>query len=375
MDGISRTLAQQVSSTHMAIESNQGFVRDALDKLRKLEKLIERLPRIDDLEPDSGSPAVADLADILDSNCVSDDYVFSRLNMMLAPFLINMDSGFAETFKNGLYKFVTSNADRIRLVETFLSLESRKIYLRQLVIFLIASMRYIEITNTILADPNSETRKVIELVDWLLAFRFPENVIELDNNSHYRFPEFLSPGSVALDCGAFIGDTAEIMDGLVGKDGKVFSFEPFRESYEKCLALNLGNTMFVNSGVGNINGSISFATFDENPAANSVISTGGTQISVVRLDDFIRNQKSERVDFVKMDVEGSELDALKGAHQIISDFHPVLAISIYHRGGLDLVDVPYYLCTTYGDIYNFSLLQGSIGCAETVMFAVPKQNL
>ncbi len=60
---------------------------------------------------------------------------------------------------------------------------------------------------------------------------------------------------------------------------------------------------------------------------------GEMEVRAVTLDDIVAELALDRVDFIKMDIEGAELDALTGARQTIADFGPEMAISIYHRPG------------------------------------------
>ena len=68
----------------------------------------------------------------------------------------------------------------------------------------------------------------------------------------------------------------------------------------------------------------------------SLDATAADNIETVILDDFLHG---ERVTFIKMDIEGAELDALRGASRIIKEQKPKLAISIYHRLE-DIIEIP-----------------------------------
>jgi hypothetical protein len=70
-----------------------------------------------------------------------------------------------------------------------------------------------------------------------------------------------------------------------------------------------------------------------------------------------------------MDIEGAEMDALTGAHNIISKHRPKLAVCLYHNIS-DLWEIPYYLMNTYPD-YNYYIRQHHC-FLETVLYAVPK---
>ena len=71
-----------------------------------------------------------------------------------------------------------------------------------------------------------------------------------------------------------------------------------------------------------------------------------------------------------MDIEGSELVAIKGAENTIKKFKPKLAISIYHRGK-DIIDIPEYLLSINNQ-YKFYLKHISTSWVDTVLFAICK---
>jgi hypothetical protein len=84
------------------------------------------------------------------------------------------------------------------------------------------------------------------------------------------------------------------------------------------------------------------------------------------LDDLLRGQST---DFIKLDVEGGEIAALKGAADVILRCRPVLAISFYHRPQ-DLWEIPQLLRTLCPD-YQFFLRQHYFNSFDSVLYAVP----
>ena len=82
-----------------------------------------------------------------------------------------------------------------------------------------------------------------------------------------------------------------------------------------------------------------------------------------------------RVSVVKMDIEGSELDALKGACGIIRSQHPKLAVCVYHKQE-DLFAIIQYIHSfdTEQHSYKYYLRHHSDQITETVLYAVPKED-
>lgn len=152
--------------------------------------------------------------------------------------------------------------------------------------------------------------------------------------------EYLSPGMVVLDVGGNIGQTAMPMALKVGSTGQIYSFEPFPCTYQKFLnnlSLNekICNVRAVNLALG--------AEADElhmnvkstlNSGENSIVRAeqahgeGLVSVSVSTIDTFFKSAPLSRVDFIKIDVEGFELDVLKGASQTLNAFHPSLFIEL-----------------------------------------------
>jgi hypothetical protein len=78
-------------------------------------------------------------------------------------------------------------------------------------------------------------------------------------------------------------------------------------------------------------------------------------------------EQLDRIDFIKMDIEGGELPALKGAERVLRSFKPKLAISVYHNLR-DFWEIPQWL----NDLklgYEFYLRHFTIHHEETVLFA------
>ena len=101
--------------------------------------------------------------------------------------------------------------------------------------------------------------------------------------------------------------------------------------------------------------------------------TNGKTIDITSIDKFISDNKIEHVDFIKMDIEGAELSALKGLEETIKKFKPKLAICVYHKGK-DIFEIPEYLISIFPE-YNFYLKHNTDGFGDTVLYCYDKSQL
>jgi FkbM family methyltransferase len=140
----------------------------------------------------------------------------------------------------------------------------------------------------------------------------------------FRFMKHHCPvGGTVIDLGAHIGLFSVIAARLVGPEGKVFAFEPTdstRKVLEQTIKRNSmrGRVEVRPEAVSETTGTAQFFQLqDEGSVANSLISYGelsrsGREIKVLSLDEFVAARGS-RVNFLKIDVEGAELQVLRGA--------------------------------------------------------------
>ena len=166
------------------------------------------------------------------------------------------------------------------------------------------------------------------------------------------FPDVvkLSSNEVFIDGGAYMGDTIEKFKKKVNNEyTAIHSFEPTEKSFKilskiKKMYFNNDPKIFIYKfGLSDKNDKAYFLTHNEqdtfSSAGNRVVLTQtNITIDVVRLDDLIKDE----VTYIKLDVEGSELEALKGAKDIICKYKPKLAVCVYHNIE-DIYNIPKYI--------------------------------
>jgi len=189
-------------------------------------------------------------------------------------------------------------------------------------------------------------------------------------------------GDYIIDAGGCWGDTALFFSEMVGGSGKVFSFEFLPENIEifrKNISLNekLGDRItIIPYALSDKSGDT--ITYHYNGPGTSIKSRKTQKklhknqtVTTITIDDFVKENELDRVDFIKMDIEGSELNALKGAVKTIQEFRPKLAISVYHNFQ-DLSEIPNFIRQLNLN-YLFFLDHFTVHLDETVLFAVPRE--
>lgn len=148
----------------------------------------------------------------------------------------------------------------------------------------------------------------------------------------------------------------------------VYAFEPNQRKIEECkynLEKNKIDYRLISKGVWKEEATLHFTPKDN---MSSYISESGEEvIEVTSLDKVLGDEK---VTFIKMDIEGSELSALIGAENIIKMNKPKLAISIYHKME-DIFEIPEIILRYYSN-YKLYLRHYFISDSETVLYALPE---
>lgn len=184
-----------------------------------------------------------------------------------------------------------------------------------------------------------------------------------------KFMSFLQD-EIFIDCGAFKGDTIEQFNLITSaKFKRIYAFEPDRNNFDKllkkCGEIGAEKIECQPSGVYSFTGKVNFMETGD-AIARIVEDDRSFSINVVSLDDFMKNK--EPVTFIKMDIEGAEMDALLGAKEIIKKYKPKLAISAYHRAD-DLWKIPLLIKNLNSD-YKIYLRHYSNEVMDTVCYAV-----
>lgn len=179
-------------------------------------------------------------------------------------------------------------------------------------------------------------------------------------------------GEVFVDAGALDLSTSLLFarkcDENHISDYKIYAFEPDKKSYGRCMNIkdkypNV-NIELKNYGLWSSNTSLGFDSLG-NGSSHISQKEEINKVNVVTLDSCVK----ERVTYIKMDIEGAELEALKGCKDTIRQYRPKLAISVYHKKE-DIIEIPQYIKELIPE-YKLYLRHYGNGALETVLYALP----
>lgn len=184
---------------------------------------------------------------------------------------------------------------------------------------------------------------------------FPKGIIELSGEE------------VFVDGGAYTGDTLLTFMRLTGgRCARACAFEPEAAAAQKLRATvekrGLRGVTVHNKGLWSAPAALPFAVW-HGTSASAVSGEGGVSVEADTVD-----RAAPDATFIKLDIEGAELEALKGAEQTIRRNRPKLAVCVYHKPG-DLFEIPLFIKSLAPE-YRFYLRQHQPVACETVLYAV-----
>jgi FkbM family methyltransferase len=186
----------------------------------------------------------------------------------------------------------------------------------------------------------SKMNKIIDVEKFFFLY---EIISELFIFSEYFAFQELNEGDVVIDAGANIGGFVVQAARKIGKTGKIYAIEPNEENrrtLQKNLELNnIENCEILSDALWSEKCTKEFF-ISHRPGEHTLIDYEGdahfqkkdvTTIHCERLDDLIKKHKIDKVDYLKMDIEGAEIEALKGAETFLKSQTPFLLIEALHE--------------------------------------------
>lgn len=172
-----------------------------------------------------------------------------------------------------------------------------------------------------------------------------------------------------IDCGAYDGDTIRNLIDKGIKLKNIVAFEPQKELFDglqKTIKYieSIETAITVPCGVYSEAQTYRFKKKQDALSSSSIDEDGDDMIQCVSIDELIKGIKPT---FIKMDIEGSEVSALKGAKETIKKYRPQLAICVYHSLS-DIWEIP-LLIHSIDPSYKFYLRNYNYMGLETVLYA------
>ena len=219
-------------------------------------------------------------------------------------------------------------------------------------------------------------REYVSQIRWRLFLDFDGLDGPVEHNIYFpRDLCTLSPDEVFVDCGAFDGDTVQLfLHESGGAFRKIVAFEPDPENF-----LRLQENFRPMSGAGRRAIAVCHAATGARSERirmtaqgnmSSSVGEGEVEVDSVALDEVLGDPPPT---YLKMDIEGAEVDTLRGATRTIREHAPVLAISCYHRQD-HLWSIPLLIHSLNSD-YRFFLRPHDLEMWDLVCYAIPKQRL
>jgi FkbM family methyltransferase len=216
-------------------------------------------------------------------------------------------------------------------------------------------------------EDDASRREYLRQVRWRLSGDF-DSLAEPVAHSTY-FPTDLCPllrDEVFVDCGAFDGDSIQLfLQESGGHFSRILAFEPDVRNFAR-LSEKIGSAPSItlrHAATGPNDGRVHLVA--DGTAASSIGETG-EEVDCVTLDAALDGCSPT---YLKMDIEGAELDALAGASRIIATESPVLAICCYHRQD-HLWKIPLFIHSLNCG-YRFYLRPHDRETFDLVCYAIP----
>lgn len=208
--------------------------------------------------------------------------------------------------------------------------------------------------------------------------RLSNNILAVEHHlvgrCGWQYFDYFTPygGEVFIDGGCLDGATCEdFITWCNGQFDKIYAFEPnprvidfCRESLQKYgenKVLLFDKALWKESTV------LLFDNHSKDKWDACLSENGNIEVQCISIDEAIE----EKVTFIKLDVEGSELEVLMGASESIRKNRPRMAISIYHKD-FDFLDIPCFLLSL-NPFYRFAIRHYHSDCIETILYAFSQE--
>ncbi|MDQ8202133.1 FkbM family methyltransferase [Pelagicoccus sp. SDUM812003] len=175
---------------------------------------------------------------------------------------------------------------------------------------------------------NIDTRYKVERIMW--TGKFEEKLVALARR-------VVQPGDTCFDVGGNVGAISIALAEAVGEGGRVHTFEPNPTNFAR-LSANLelnpelrGRVTLNNVGISDQPGTLYWSEDPGNPGNGMLGDQGDIESKVITLDAYTQENDVQELSFMKVDVEGMELQVFKGAEETLKRFKPTLYFETLSR--------------------------------------------
>ncbi|MBN2815942.1 MAG: FkbM family methyltransferase [Campylobacterales bacterium] len=229
-------------------------------------------------------------------------------------------------------------------------------------------LEYKELYTTLADKKSKET--FTQIINFKISFDYNFMQGFTNRNEEQYFDKELIPPLkeiVFLDGGAYIGDTATELIKNYPDFKKLYLIEPISENMRiaKRELQQYKQINFIECGLSSTKREL---YFNEEKSFSSMQTKGNHTIYVDTIDNIV----TQKVDYIKLDIEGAEQEAIKGARETIIKYKPILAVCIYHKAE-DWYKIPKLVLEIYSG-YKVYIRHYMEGIFETVMYFIPPQK-
>jgi len=219
---------------------------------------------------------------------------------------------------------------------------------------------------------DAKSKEVFEkVINFKMTFDYKFMEGFTNNHEEQYFDKELIPEIKEIsfvDGGGYVGDTASEVIKNYPDFKKIYLIEPIAENI-RIAKRELGsfkNIEFLTCGISNKKTTL---YFNEEKSFSTIYGKGTNSVEVDTIDNLV----SEKVDYIKLDIEGAEQEAIDGAKETIQKYKPILAICVYHKAE-DWYKIPQKVLEIESN-YSVYLRHYMEGIFETVMYFIPQDEI
>jgi FkbM family methyltransferase len=195
------------------------------------------------------------------------------------------------------------------------------------------------------------------------------------------YPEYFHPrvrpekGDTLLDGGLWDAGVIRKFAETVGPEGHIYGFEPLPTAFSRVTSELSPLPENITLEPLGLSDKESHMFITQRGQGSALVNDAGYRDAVpcatIDVDSYARRKGIERVDMIKLDVEGAEPDVLRGATGIIREYKPKLAISIYHEPTTQLLEIPKMILDLDCG-YELYMGHHTINCFGTILYATAR---